>query len=67
MAKKWVIGVSTPFQYLTDEHFAEYREAGIGAFELSVDAEDYMKVDFEEVAKIAKKNGITPWSFHLPF
>ena len=59
--------VSTPFPYLNDEHFAEYAEAGIGAFELSVDAPDFERLDLNDISRIAEKNGIDRWSFYLPF
>ena len=65
--KKWMIGASTPFECLNEEHFELYRKAGIDAFELSVDAEYYNQLDFHKIKEMAEKNGITLWSFHLPF
>jgi sugar phosphate isomerase/epimerase len=65
--KNWTVGLSTPFDCLNEAHFAEYARLGIGAFELSVDAEDYERVDIQSVARIAEQTGILPWSFHLPF
>ena len=62
-----VIASSTPFECLNEAHFAEYAAAGLGAFELSVDAEYYGLLDIPAIVKAAQSQGITPWSFHLPY
>ena len=51
--------------------FAAYREAGIEAVELSLKglclSEEYKAQDFKRIAADARAEGVTPWSFHLPF
>ena len=67
MKTDWIIGCSTPFQYLNRQYFSQYRAAGITAMELSVDAEYYELLNIQKIAKEAAAEGIDTWSFHLPY
>lgn len=61
------IGCSTPFEFLKQKYFAEYKAAGITAMELSVDAEYYELINIKSIAKEAVSEGVNTWSFHLPY
>ncbi len=65
--KNRIVGVSTSREYLNREQFALYAENGIGAFELSVNAEYYECIDPKQIAADANAEGVDSWSFHLPF
>ena len=60
------IGLSTT-NYINEERFKAYNEAGIKYIEISVSAEDYDNLSFEDLAKWSKKYNVKIWSFHLPF
>ena len=51
--------------------FEAYREAGISAVELSLKGlsltKEYLAEDFSFIADTARRAGVCPWSFHLPF
>ncbi len=67
MKNERIIGCSTPVMYLNREHFARYRACGIGAMELSVDAQFYEILDIPRIAKEAAAEDVMTWSFHLPY
>ena len=51
-----IVGCSTPFEFLKQKYFAEYKAAGITAMELSVDAEYvYHGILLFPVANIRRK------------
>ena len=47
--------------------FQKFREGGIELMELSLPKDDCINVDHRLYARWAKENGITLWSYHLPF
>lgn len=61
------LGLSIPYEYLTNEYFENCRENGFGAFELSVAYNDYARLDLPKIAGSARGCGLDTWSFHLPF
>lgn len=52
---------------LTDENFAGLAEAGIRDVEISMKRPLYADIDYADLARISKANGIHLWSYHLPF
>jgi len=61
------VGISTKFNMLNREMFADYRKNGIDAFELSVAGELYEQLDMKQIVSDADSEGIEKWSFHLRF
>lgn len=61
------VGISTHFDDLNRACFAEYRKAGVSAFELSVAWNQYALVNIAAVAKDALAEDIMLWSVHLPY
>ena len=60
------IGLSTT-DYINEQRFKKYNEAGIKYIEISVSAKDYDSLSFEDLYKWSKMYDVTIWSFHLPF
>ena len=60
------IGLSTP-NFVNEELFKEMREAGITHSEISVSKKDSEALDFNNIKEWADTQGITLWSFHMPF
>lgn len=65
--RNWMIGVSTPFNYLNENNFYEYKQCGINAFEVVADEHEYELLDLIKIVSAAERNGILPWSFHLSY
>jgi sugar phosphate isomerase/epimerase len=61
------IGASCAGKNVDRATFAEYREAGMDAMELSVPDVIGETLNTVETAALAKEYGIELWSFHLPF
>lgn len=61
------IGLSSCGKPLCEELFKQYRDAGITAMEISVDALEYAGLDYDSLKTWADKYGIELWSLHLPF
>lgn len=61
------IGLSSCGFPLTEENFRALRDAGIEAVEISLPSEEYAHIRYDAVAELARRYGITLWSFHLPF
>lgn len=59
------IGISSCDKKICDELFREYAENGISAMEIS--EAGYEGFDFDAVRRLAEKNNVKLWSFHLPF
>ena len=64
---KRATGISTSFEYLSEENFRQYRLAGVTAFELSVQLKQHDVLDLEKITKAARAEGVDTWSYHLPF
>lgn len=60
------IGLSTT-DYINEERFKEYQEAGIKYIEISVRSEDYDNLSFQSLKSWSEKYNVKIWSFHLPF
>lgn len=63
----FTIGLSTCSKEINDELFAQYRQAGIEAMEISVHKLKYDEIDYALLAESSRRHGIQLWSFHLPF
>lgn len=61
------IGLSTNGKEICEALFREYRDAGIGAMEISTAYDKYAALDYGQIGAWAKEYGIILWSFHLPF
>ena len=61
------IGLSTCGKNITEELFADYKNAGISAMEICVDTKKYDTFDYKLISELAKKYEIDLWSFHFPF
>lgn len=61
------IGLSTTGFLLTDENFKALRASGIQAVEISMKADRYPDINYQEVRELADRHGIELWSYHLPF
>lgn len=61
------VGVSLPGSRLVEESFVGLDRAGIHNIELSMSIGNYNKIDYKEIARYAKENGVNLWSYHLPF
>ena len=59
--------ISTCGFSLTDENFARLAEAGILDVEISMGRSAYADIDYADLARISAANGISLWSYHLPF
>lgn len=61
------IGMSSCGEYLTDDLFADYKNAGVQAIEISFGRKFDNPLDYAEIKRLADLYGIELWSFHLPF
>ena len=61
------IGLSSCAFALKEENFQQLRESGVDAIEISMKLDSHLALNCREVADLAKKYGITLWSYHLPF
>ncbi len=61
------IGLSSKSNVFSDELFRSYVGAGIRVMEISNCTDGYAAIDFDSVKRMADENGVTLWSFHLPF
>lgn len=61
------VGLSSCGFDLTAGNFEALQRSGIVAVEISMGAAEYTVMDYRQVEKLARQNGITLWSFHLPF
>lgn len=61
------LGLSSCGKTINDALFAAYRDAGISCMEISISLQECESFDFDHAAALAKKYGVTLWSFHLPF
>ena len=61
------IGLSNSGFKLTEENLRLLRESGVDAIEISMPLDALYEMDYEAVGKMAKRNGIALWSYHLPF
>ena len=52
---------------LNDENFAKMKESGIDAVEVALGYSFCQILDYNAIAKFAKKNDVKLWSSHLPF
>ena len=71
-ATDWKLGVSTVVwrhkeDILGRQMFEEYKKAGIDCLEISLNHEDYAKMDYKKTYELAKEYGVELWSYHLPF
>ena len=60
-------GISTKFNDLCAETFFRYSEAGITAFEISVELLQHDMLDLPSISRWARDEGVDTWSYHLPF
>ncbi|MBQ8612211.1 MAG: sugar phosphate isomerase/epimerase [Oscillospiraceae bacterium] len=63
----YTVGLSSCGKIISDELFAAYRAAGIGAMEVIVSTDVNKEPDWNALAAMAAKHGVTLWSCHLPF
>ena len=64
----YTVGLSTCGRKpISDEQFAAYRTAGIGAVEITVPVEDFDALQWDSIAEMAARQGVELWSCHLPF
>ena len=61
------IGLSTCGKTIDGALFQAYREAGITMMEISTNAAKYPEIDYSRLGTLSREQGITLWSFHLPF
>lgn len=61
------IGLSSCGKEISNELFRAYSFAGIEAMEISLSKEKCDAFNFSDVRRLADKNGVKLWSFHLPF
>ena len=52
---------------ISDELFAAYRAAGIGAAEITVPVADFDALQWDAIAAMTARQGVELWSCHLPF
>lgn len=61
------VGLSSCGKEFSEKLFADYREAGIEAMEVSVGKTTGVDLPYREIAKWAKDQSVELWSYHLPF
>ena len=61
------IGMSSCAFALDETAFSALAEAGIDCIEISLHYLKHPALDFAQTARLAKKYGVSLWSYHLPF
>lgn len=66
--ERFMLGVSTASCGRADRDvFYEYKNAGIGAMEISLSPEKTAELDPDGIRRWSLETGVEVWSFHLPF
>jgi len=61
------IGLSSCGFDLNEENFKTLAKNGVSGIEISLKAEEYKDINYEQVKSLAEKYNVKLWSYHLPF